>query len=112
MKETVTEQRVVEEEREITICDYCRLITSEEVNSFNKVMLNPSFKPHSGGGAEAVMEVYINRILETDDRKEAHTILDELLGIEFDSQIDLCPHCTEDWFGDGPKSMIRSSGEE
>jgi len=45
--ETITEQKTVEEEREVKICDYCRLVTSEDIDDdeeFDEILLNPKHK--------------------------------------------------------------------
>lgn len=114
MKETITEEKVVEEEREVIICDYCRLFTSEEVDEeFGEIFLNPStIESGVGSYGHHRLENMAEMFARTDDEQRILRRLYDILVEDFEAQADLCPNCQEDLFGDGPASMRRDADVE
>lgn len=109
MKETVTEQKVVEEKREVIICDYCRLFTSEEVDKeFGQILLNATtISCKTGTQGSATIEHLATELARLDSETRIKNRLYDTLIKDFDGVADICPNCQEDLFGDGPASMRR-----
>jgi hypothetical protein len=113
VEKTVTEEETIKE------CDYCRLMTSEDVDGdFAEMLLAP--------GAENTLnqinytENYVKRELrkygETvneegqihiDDVDKIIELITRSINYESEHRADLCPNCAEQLFGDGPDTMIR-----
>lgn len=107
--ETYTESEVVQRQREVKICDYCRLITSDDIEDdqqFEKMLLNPKITSQVYRG---LTEYYCDRISRaTSDNAE--DVLVEIMHsftINHDNDADLCPNCVTSLFGDGPATGIR-----
>ena len=128
---TVTEEETVKE------CDYCRLITSddiEESENFGEMLLNPKtlnsaskeFRKYLSGNffrevqtqvrsqnQQAEMEDDIPKFEElspSDHWGMFLSIINNLLNelrSASDDTADLCPNCTEQLFRDGPGTMVR-----
>lgn len=108
MKETITETKVVEEEREVKICDYCKLVSEDDIDEneeFGEVMLNPTFQFNDNYIYEE--HPMYKEIIEANNMADAYDVLHQWSWNEYDDTVDLCPYCTDDLFGDGPMSMIR-----
>ena len=128
---TVTEEETVKE------CDYCRLITSDDIEegeNFGEMLLNPKtlnsaskeFRKYLSGNffreiqtevrsqnQQAEMEDDIPKFEElspSDHWGMFLSIINNLLNelrSASDDTADLCPNCTEQLFRDGPGTMVR-----
>ena len=128
---TVTEEETVKE------CDYCRLITSddiEESENFGEMLLNPKtlnsasnkFMKYLSGdllrevqtevrsqNQQAEMEDDIPKFEELSPSHHGGMFLNIIhdllneLATASDDTADLCPNCAEQLFRDGPGTMVR-----
>ena len=128
---TVTEEETVKE------CDYCRLITSDDIEegeNFGEMLLNPKtlnsaskeFRKYLSGdffreiqtevrsqNQQAEMEDDIPKFEElspSDHWGMFLSIINNLLNelrSASDDTADLCPKCAEQLFRDGPGTMVR-----
>lgn len=104
-KETISE--IKEIKKEIKVCDYCRLITEEDINDdeeFSEMLLNPCQKSIDA----KMFKGYFNRMIACDTEKEANDLLNEFMWFEAENTADLCPNCTEQLFGEEEPTGIRA----
>ena len=134
---TREKQKTVTEEETVKECDYCRLITSDDIEegeNFAEMLLNPKtvnstsneFMKYLSGelflevqtqvrsqNQQAEMEDDIPKFEElspSDHRGMFLIIIRDLLNelqIASDDTADLCPKCAEQLFRDGPDTMVR-----
>lgn len=111
--ETKTRTEVVEKEEKIIVCDYCRLITSEDIDDdqeFTKMLLEPKFT--IGEGVKTHLEYYYCAIENAETKKDVKNVIKDIIGSCWDSHeddaADLCPNCAEQLFGDEEPSGIRA----
>jgi hypothetical protein len=134
---TREKQKTVTEEETVKECDYCRLITSDDIEereNFGEMLLNPrtvnsassEFMKFLSGGLfrevqtkvrsqnqQAEMEDDIPKFEELcppDHRGMFLSIILDILNelqTASDDTADLCPKCAEQLFGDGPGTMVR-----
>ena len=108
--------RTVTETEEVVECDYCRLITTDDIDedeSFNEILLNPTVNAHDPymtyrHGRGSMFEIVARKIMRADSEREAMQVVDELMTINFEADADICPRCTESLFGEGPATGIRT----
>lgn len=106
--ETVTEMETVEKERKIKVCDYCQLITSEDIGEdeeFGRMLLEPEIEVNLEVGMK---RPYLQELARADDKVKVRSVLIDLMRIDFDDHADLCPNCVDSLFGEGPATGIRS----
>lgn len=125
---TTVEEEVIEKEREITECDYCRLVTTDDVEEdFHKAMLDPTgridvdehwtvgYVTNRQGYVVKDDEVhysqFIKDLAKADTPSEVWNRLAREMNFKFEEAADLCPGCAEDLFGDGPATGIRRGYE-
>lgn len=127
--ETKIETKTVEEEVEVKVCDYCMLVTEEDIEDdeeFHEILLNPFFREKDNIFYENVFKpevrqiynifqenVQDNEVPELEEfNREVYDVLFHLVQRFVDqaneSTADLCPGCVSDLFGDGPATGIRS----
>ena len=134
---TREKHKIVTEEETVKKCDYCRLITSDDIEegeNFGEMLLNPKtlnsaskeFRKYLSGdffreiqtevrsqNQQAEMEDDIPKFEElspSDHWGMFLSIINNLLNelrSASDDTADLCPNCTEQLFRDGPGTMVR-----
>jgi ssDNA-binding Zn-finger/Zn-ribbon topoisomerase 1 len=134
---TREKQKTVTEEETVKECDYCRLITSDDIEeweNFSEMLLNPrtvnsssnKFMKYLSGdffrevqtkvrsqNQQAEMEDDIPKFEElcpSDHQDMFFSIIRDLLNelrTASDDTADLCPKCAEQLFRDGPGTMVR-----
>lgn len=114
MKETVTEVETVEKEREVIVCDYCRLVTSDDVDeTFGKILLDPTVISGMGHFTQdsVILEHVVQDIVDATTRTDAQNVLNQLAHLEVAVTADLCPNCVDALFGDDPDSLVRTKAD-
>ena len=134
---TREKHKIVTEEETVKECDYCRLITSDDIEegeNFGEMLLNPKtlnsaskeFRKYLSGdffreiqtevrsqNQQAEMEDDIPKFEElspSDHWGMFLSIINNLLNelrSASDDTADLCPKCAEQLFRDGPGTMVR-----
>ena len=108
--------RTITETEEVVECDYCRLITTDDIDegeSFNEILLNPRSDIrgsylHTAGAGAGMFEHFARQIVRADTKHDAMQIIRNLVSIDSESDADICPRCTESLFGEGPATGIRT----
>lgn len=107
---TVKEPTVVEQTRKITTCDYCQLVTDEDIEDdeeFGRILLNPSLILDS---LDYQKKYLADRLIRAETEAEVMTVLREMerqMMYAEDAAADLCPGCANALFGDHPATGIR-----
>jgi len=104
---TETKIETKQVEKEIKVCDYCRLISEEDIDDdeeFSEMLLNPEVSSIT----ISEWELYHQDIIECDDEKEANVLLNQLIQFRTENTADLCPNCTDQLFGDEEPVGIRA----
>jgi hypothetical protein len=115
--ETKVETKQVEEEKEVKICDYCRLITSEDINDdeeFSEMMLNPDVDVTDPN--YFATESSVEEMQDVETKEDVKEVVDELftwfskqyVTLHTENTADLCPQCTDQLFGDEEPVGIRA----
>ena len=134
---TREKQKTVTEEETVKECDYCRLITSddiEESENFGEMLLNPKTLNSASNKFMKYLSGDLLREIQTEVRSQNQqaemeddipkfeelspsdhwgmflSIINNLLNelrSASDDTADLCPKCAEQLFRDGPGTMVR-----
>ena len=134
---TREKQKTVTEEETVKECDYCRLITSddiEESENFGEMLLNPKTLNSASNKFMKYLSGDLLREVQTEVRSQNQqaemeddipkfeelspsdhwgmflSIINNLLNelrSASDDTADLCPKCAEQLFRDGPGTMVR-----
>lgn len=101
-------ERTVTDTEEVKECDYCRLITSDDIGEdeeFGAILLDPTIIPEDFHGHE---DYIINRILNAETKQEAKSIFSLLWRYYGEDEADLCPGCINSLFGVEEPTGIRA----